>query len=124
MKDLTNTATYYYINRENITFDSDEERDNFIKYCEYMMFSNYNDPQPISDEEYKDYFRSLYKYIEMVYEEDILEEHYGKQIEEREQKENDEMKYYEDHHNYQYNVNYDENIYLHYYFGLDTNFKK
>ena len=31
MTDLTNTDTYYYINRENIKFDSDEERDNFIK---------------------------------------------------------------------------------------------
>ena len=47
----------------------------------------------------------------------ILEEHYGK---EREEKEKDEMKYYEDHHDYEFNINYDENIYLHYYFGLDT----
>jgi hypothetical protein len=118
MTDLTNTDTYYYINRENIKFDSDEERDNFIKYCEYMMFSNYKKPHPISDEDCKDYFRSLYKYIEMLYEEDILEQHYGKEREEKEQKENDEMKYYEDHHDYEFNINYDENIYLHYYFGL------
>ena len=43
----------------------------------------------------------------MLYEEDIMEAHY-------EGKENDEMKYYEDHNDYHYNVNCDEDIYLTY----------
>ena len=51
-----------------------------------MMFSNYDEPHPISDEDCKDYFRGLYKAVEMRYEEDILESYYGKEIEEREQK--------------------------------------
>jgi hypothetical protein len=37
-----------------------------------MMFSNYDEQLPISDEDYKDYFRGLYKVVEMRYEEDIL----------------------------------------------------
>lgn len=115
MTDLTKTITYYYIQNDS-RFETENDRDNFIKYCEYMMFSNYEEPRPIRDEDYKEYFRSLYKAVEMRYEEDILEEHYGK---EREEKENDEMKYYEDHYDYEFNINYDENIYLHYYFGLD-----
>ena len=115
MTDLTKTITYYYIQNDS-RFETENDRDNFIKYCEYMMFSNYEEPRPIRDEDYKEYFRSLYKAVEMRYEEDILEEHYGK---EKEEKENDEMKYYEDHYDYEFNINYDENIYLHYYFGLD-----
>ena len=70
MEDLTKTVTYYYV--KDSIFETDKERDNFIRYCEYMMFSNYDKPHPISDEDYKDYFRGLYKAIEMRYEEDTL----------------------------------------------------
>jgi hypothetical protein len=116
MEDLTKTITYYYIKDDSI-FETDKERDNFIKYCEYMMFSNYDEPHPIPEEDCKDYFRSLYKAIEMRYEEDILEAHYGKKIEEEEKKENDEMKYYEDNDNYFDSLNYYEDLYSQYYFG-------
>ena len=71
MEDLTKTITYYYV--KDSIFETDKERDNFIRYCEYMMFSNYDEPVPVSDEDYMDYFRDLYKVIEMRYEEDILE---------------------------------------------------
>jgi hypothetical protein len=97
----------YYVNKMDINFDSDKEKNDFIKYCDYMMFSNYQKPYPIPEEDVKDGFRYLYKYIEMLYEEDIMEAHY-------EGKENDEMKYYEDHNDYHYNVNCDEDIYLKY----------
>ena len=75
------------------------------------MFSNYDEPHPISDEDYKDYFRGLYKAVEMRYEQDAIEEYYA-------EKEYEEMKYYEDedHHNYYYNVNCDEDLYLMYKF--------
>ena len=81
-----------------------------------MMFSNYKEPYPVPEEDVKDNFRYLYKYVEMIYEEDVMEAHYAN-------KENDEMKYYEDedHNNYHYNVNFDEDIYLYYHFGLNTN---
>ena len=106
----------YYVNKIGIEFNSDKEKDNFIKYCDYMMFSNYEEPYPVSEEDIKDNFRSLYKYIEMIYEEDVMEAHYTN-------KENEQMKYYEDdyHNDYHYNVNCDEDIYLYYHFGLNTN---
>ena len=109
MEDLTKTITYYYV--KDSIFETDKERNNFIKYCEYMMFSNYDEPHPISDEDYKDYFRGLYKAVEMRYEQDAIEEYYA-------EKEYEEMKYYEDedHHNYYYNVNCDEDLYLMYKF--------
>jgi hypothetical protein len=58
---------------ETVEFSSPKDLCNFIKYCEYMMFSSFREPHPISEEECRDYFRSLYKYVEMVYEENILE---------------------------------------------------
>ena len=115
MDDLTKTITYYYIKDDSI-FETDNDRNNFIKYCEYMIFSNYDEPHPISDEDCKDYFRGLYKAVEMRYEEDILESYYGKEIEEREQKENDEMKYYIEDNDYHYNVNSDEDLYINFKF--------
>jgi hypothetical protein len=117
MEDLTKTITYYYI-QDSSMFETDKDRDNFIKYCEYMMFSNYDEPHPIPEEECKDYFRGLYKAVEMMYEEDILEAHYGKEIEEKEQKENDEMKYYEDYFN---SDDYCEDLYSQYYFRQKIN---
>lgn len=113
MEDLTKTITYYYI-QDDSRFETDNDRNNFIKYCEYMMFSNYDEPRPISDEDYKEYFRSLYKAVEMRYEEDVMEAHYIKQQEKLEEKENDEMKYYETHYDYDYNVNYYEDLYFTY----------
>ena len=56
MTDLTKTITYYYI-QDDSRFETENDRDNFIKYCEYMMFSNYEEPRPIRDEDYKEYFR-------------------------------------------------------------------
>jgi len=99
----------YYVNKIGINFNSDKEKDDFIKYCDYMMFSNYEKPYPVSKEDVKDNFRYLYKYVEMIYEEDVMEAHYAKKEEE---KENDEMKYYEDHNDYHYNVNCGEDLYL------------
>ena len=72
MNDLTKTITYYYIQGNSI-FETIKERDNFIRYSEYMMFSNFDEPHPIPDEDYKEYFRDLYKAVEMMYEEDIME---------------------------------------------------
>lgn len=117
MQDLTKTITYYYVHDETI-FETDKERDNFIKYCEYMIFSDYDEPRPIPEEDCKPYFKSLYKAVEMRYEDDILEEHYSKQIEEEAQKENDEMKYYEDNDDYFNSPSYYEDLYSQYYFGL------
>jgi hypothetical protein len=108
MEELPQESTVsYYINKIGINFDSEKEKDDFIKYCDYMMFSNYEKPYPIPEEDVKDNFRYLYKYIEMIYEEDIMEDHYF-------QKENDEMKYYEDddHNDYHYSVKCDEDLYL------------
>ena len=117
MEELLEESTVsYYVNKIGITFNSDKEKNDFIKYCDYMMFSNYKEPSPVPEEDVKDNFRYLYKYVEMIYEEDVMEAHYAN-------KENDEMKYYEDedHNNYHYNVNFDEDIYLYYHFGLNTN---
>jgi hypothetical protein len=114
MEELIQESTVsYYINKIGINFDSDKEKNDFIKYCDYMMFSNYEKPYPIPEEDVKDDFRYLYKYVEMIYEEDVMEAHCIKELEE---KENDEMKYYEDddHNDYHYNVKCDEDIYLMY----------
>ena len=105
MTDLTKTITYYYI-KENTRFKTDKERNDFIKYCEYMMFSNYEKPYPIPEEDVLDYFRGLYKAVEMMYEEDVLEQYY-------QDKEDDEMKYYEDYFN---SEDYFEDLYSQYYF--------
>ena len=69
----TDTYDILYNNSANIEFECEKDLCNFIKYCEYMMFSSYSAPHPIAEEECRDYFRSLYKYVEMVYEENILE---------------------------------------------------
>jgi hypothetical protein len=97
----------YYVNEIGINFNSDKEKDDFIKYCDYMMFSNYEKPYPVAEEDVKDNFRYLYKYVEMIYEEDVMEAHYANE-------ENEEMKYYEDedHNDYHYNVKSDEDLYL------------
>jgi hypothetical protein len=117
MEDLTKTITYHYIQGNNI-FETDEDRNNFIKYCEYMMFSNYDDPHPIPDDDCKYYFRGLYKAVEMMYEGDILESMYIKIEEEKEEKVINEMKYYEDYYN---SEDYYEDLYSQYYFGEKTN---
>jgi hypothetical protein len=106
---LEETTVGYYINQIGLNFNSDKEKNDFIKYCDYMMFSNYEKPYPVPEEDVKDNFRYLYKYIEMIYEGDVMEAHCTKQEEE---KENDEMKYYETHYDYDYNVNYNEDLYL------------
>lgn len=58
-------------------FKSNKERDNFIEYCNYMIFSKPDEPHPIPDEDVLDYFRGLYKYVEMKMEEDLLFDHYN-----------------------------------------------
>uniref|UniRef100_A0A6C0JY69 Uncharacterized protein n=1 Tax=viral metagenome TaxID=1070528 RepID=A0A6C0JY69_9ZZZZ len=72
---LKKTDTYDILYNEmvEVEFGSPKDLCNFVKYCEYMMFSSYSIPHPIPEEECCDYFRSLYKYIEMIYEENILE---------------------------------------------------
>jgi hypothetical protein len=64
------------LTENNINFDSINEYNNFIIYCDYMMFSNHtNNNYP--DIDYKYYFRQLYKFVENSYEQKILEEHYN-----------------------------------------------
>jgi len=105
---MENSTVGYYVNKIGLNFISDKEKNDFIKYCDYMMFSNYSEPYPVPEEDVKDNFRYLYKYIEMVYEEDVLEAYYA-------EKENDEMKYYEDYFN---SDDYREDLYSQYYFGI------
>jgi hypothetical protein len=69
----TDTYEILYDEMEEVVFASPKDLCNFIKYCEYMMFASFREPHPIPEEECCDYFRSLYKYVEMVYEENILE---------------------------------------------------
>ena len=102
MEDLTKTITYYYV--KDSIFETTKERNNFIKYCEYMMFSNYDEKPPISDEECKDYFRGLYKVVEMRYEEDIL------------RYENETKCNFDDYYNNENDENDDEDLYLKYKF--------
>ena len=116
MQDLTKTITYHYIKDDGI-FETETDRDNFIKYCEYMMFSNYDEPHPIPDEDCRIYFRGLYKVVEMRYEEDILEGLYIKKKEE-DQKENDDNKLYND---YFTSEEYYKELYSQHYFTSKTN---
>jgi len=111
---MENSTVGYYVNQIGLNFNSDKEKNDFIKYCDYMMFSNYEEPHPIPEDDVKDNFRYLYKYVEMVYEEDVLEEYYA-------EKENDEMKYYEENDDYFDSLNYYEDLYSQYYFGLSNN---
>jgi hypothetical protein len=106
MEELPEESTVsYYINKMDVTFNSDKEKNDFIKYCDYMMFSNYEKPYPIPEEDVKDNFRHLYKYIEMLYEEDIMEY------------ENEINCNFDDYYNSEnYDEDYDEEIYLDYQF--------
>jgi len=76
---LKDTDTYYilYNDEHDIEFATIKDLCSFIKYCEYMMFSNYNDPHPVSNEDCRDYFRHLYKFVEMVYTDSVLSEQYA-----------------------------------------------
>ena len=71
-----NTMTEFYLSRENILIENEIERRNFILYCEFMMFDNDINNQPpdmLKYENIKDYFRSLFKHIWSLYEEDFQE---------------------------------------------------
>ena len=103
MESLPETTVEYYLNQMSINFNSNKERNDFIKYCDYMMFSNYEKPYPVPEEDIKDNFRYLYKYIEMLFEEDIMK--YDNEI----------TCDFEDYYNNEnYNEEYDEDIYLKY----------
>lgn len=43
------------------------DRTNFLLYCNYMMFNTIKSAPP--DVPVEEYYRSLYKHIEMIYEE-------------------------------------------------------
>jgi hypothetical protein len=62
---------------ETVEFSSPKDLCNFIKYCEYMMFSNSDYPQPVPEEECREYFRRLYKYVDSIYTDIILEKKYN-----------------------------------------------
>jgi hypothetical protein len=69
-----------------------------------MIFSNYDEQPPISDEDCKDYFRGLYKVVKMRYEEDIL------------RYENETKCNFDDYYNNENDENNDEDLYLKYKF--------
>lgn len=46
----------------------DFNKDEFIKYCDFMMGNETKEPDIIV----KDYYKEMYKYVEMVNEEQIL----------------------------------------------------
>jgi hypothetical protein len=48
------------------------EKDDFTQYCKFMMGFIQDKPDIVI----KDYFRDLYKTVEMIYEEQILEKTY------------------------------------------------
>jgi hypothetical protein len=105
MENLPETTVEYYLNQMSINFNSDKEKNDFIKYCDYMMFSNYEKPYPVPEEDIKDNFRYLYKYIEMLFEEDIMKQHYYNEI----------TCDFDDYYNNEnYNEECDEDIYLNY----------
>ena len=66
---LRRTSTYYFLNEgcTDETFETKKDLCNFIKYCEYMMCCCSSDPRPIAEDDCRDYFRPLYKYIDMLY---------------------------------------------------------
>jgi hypothetical protein len=76
---LKDTDTYYilYNDAPDAEFATKKDLCSFIQYCEYMMFSNYNEPHPISNDDCRDYFRHLYKYVEMMYTERVLAEQHA-----------------------------------------------
>ena len=101
---LKNTDTYeiLYNNSANIEFECEKDLCNFIKYCEYMMFSNSDLSHPLSldgkpsldnpqtptllrrsgvltipEEECREYFRRLYKYVDMIYADMMFEKKYN-----------------------------------------------
>ena len=51
-------------------------RQNFLIYCNYMMFEEGPQPTVVLEE----YYRSLYKFIEMLYEEELQCLHYRQSI--------------------------------------------
>ena len=73
----TDTYDILYNNSANIEFECEKDLCNFIKYCEYMMFSNSDYPQPVPEEECREYFRRLYKYVDSIYTDIILEKKYN-----------------------------------------------
>jgi hypothetical protein len=66
-----------YVNDASI-FKNEEEKNDFKLYCEYMMFSNLSEPYPIlKNKVLPDYFKPLYKYVDMQYVEDMLKQIYN-----------------------------------------------
>ena len=52
-------------------FRNEQEKNNFLLYCDHMMFASFDDPYPIDENDILPYFRNLYKYIEMLYYDDL-----------------------------------------------------
>jgi len=72
MSDYKKTATYKIIKEQKMLFSDPNEMVNFVKFCEYMLFSSPGEEPPIPNEDVKEYFRDAYKYVESVYTENIM----------------------------------------------------
>jgi hypothetical protein len=53
------------------SFRNEQEKNNFLLYCDHMMFASFDDPYPIDENDILPYFRNLYKYVEMLYYDDL-----------------------------------------------------
>ena len=56
--------TEFALHHIEFPFPSDEERRDFIKYCEYMLWREGD--KPIPDDKIREYFRDLYREIENI----------------------------------------------------------
>ena len=59
------THTEIALHHIQFPFPTDEERQDFIKYCEYMLWREGEEPE-IPDDRIKEYFRDLYREIENI----------------------------------------------------------
>ena len=63
--DCKMSHTEYALHFIEYPFPSDDERQDFILYCEYMLWGGEDRPQ-IPDNQIKEYFRDLYREIENI----------------------------------------------------------
>ena len=59
----------YILNEYNYTIEDNNEREYFLIYCEYMLFSYEGEPYPLHNDKIKPYFKGLYKAVENKYNE-------------------------------------------------------
>jgi hypothetical protein len=72
MEQYKKTTTYKIIKEQKMLFNDPNEMVNFVKFCEYMLFSEQTEELPIPNEDVKEYFRDAYKFVESVYTENIM----------------------------------------------------